>query len=103
MEGKAYNDGVYSPSEDVVGREIEEEFIIVPLVSGMGDLEDELFTLNETGKVIWKCLDGQTNLRDVTKKLAEEFDAKVEEIEGDVIEFVEELLGKGMLVEVSKG
>jgi len=39
-------DSVYAVSDDVVAREIEGEIIIVPLVAGIGDLEDELFTLN---------------------------------------------------------
>ena len=37
------------PSEDVVAREIEGEFIIVPLAAGIGDMEDELYSLNESG------------------------------------------------------
>jgi hypothetical protein len=37
---------VLVPSEDVVTREIEGEIIIVPLVAGIGDLEDELVTIN---------------------------------------------------------
>ena len=49
-------DAVYAVSDDVVAREIEGEIIIVPLVAGIGDLEDELFTLNETGKAIWDRL-----------------------------------------------
>ena len=43
---------IYSPSEDIVAREIEGELIIVPLVAGIGDMEDELFTMNDTGKAI---------------------------------------------------
>jgi len=43
-------EAAYIPSEDVVAREIEGELIIVPLAAGIGDLEDELYTLNETGK-----------------------------------------------------
>jgi hypothetical protein len=50
---------VYRPSEDVVVREIEGEVVIVPLTSGIGDLEDELFTLNETGRAIWSRIDGR--------------------------------------------
>ena len=53
-------DAVYAPSEDVVAREIEGELIIVPLVAGIGDMEDELYTLNETGRAIWDRLDGKT-------------------------------------------
>ena len=50
---------VCRPSGDVVAREIEGESIIVPLVAGSGDMEDELFTLNDTGKAIWDQFDGR--------------------------------------------
>ena len=53
---------VYTPSGDVVAREIEGEIIIVPLVAGSGDMEDELFTLNDAGKAIWDQLDGRRSL-----------------------------------------
>ena len=53
---------VYKPSDDVVAREIEGEIIIVPLVAGIGDMEDELFTLNDTGKAIWDTLDRRRGL-----------------------------------------
>ena len=43
----------YIPSDKIVSREIEGELIIVPLVAGIADMEDELFTLNETGREIW--------------------------------------------------
>jgi len=43
---------VYKPSGDVVAREIEGEIVIAPLVTGIGDMEDELFTLNDAGKAI---------------------------------------------------
>lgn len=94
-------DAVYVPSEDVVAREIEGEMIIVPLVAGMGDMEDELFTLNDTGKAIWRSLDGKTDLRAVLAVLAEEYEAATGEIERDVLGLVEELLKRRMLVEAT--
>lgn len=95
-------DGVYNTSEDVVAREIEGELIIVPLVAGIGDLEDELFTLNETGKAIWDQLDGKRNLGEVITALAQAYDAPPGEIEVDVLGLVEELLRRRMLVEVEE-
>jgi hypothetical protein len=100
--GKNANlNAIYAPSEDVVARKIEDELIIVPLTAGIGDMEDELFTLNETGVSIWERLDGIKSLKDVVNEISQEFDAPVEEIVKDVIGFVEELLKRGMLVEVS--
>ena len=98
MEMDGDLDTIYVPSEDVVAREIEGELIIVPLVAGIGDIEDELFTLNETGRAIWELLDGQRTLKDVVEELSSEFDALKREIQEDVMGFVRELLKRGMLV-----
>ena len=91
---------VYTHSDDVVAREIEGELIIVPLVAGIGDMEDELFTLNETGKAIWDLLDGKRSLGYVSAALAENYESPASEIEQDVLGLVEELLKRKMLVEV---
>jgi hypothetical protein len=101
MKAKVDPDAIYTPSEDIVAREIEGELIIVPLVSGIGDMEDELFTLNETGRAIWKKLDGKKSLKDVAEELSGEFEASPGEIEMDVIGLVEELLKRRMVVDVS--
>ena len=90
------------PSENVVARMIEDELIIVPLTSGIGDAEDELYTLNETGKAIWQLLDGKRTLHDVARALTAEFDCTEDEIEQDVLGLAEELLTRRILVEVSK-
>ena len=90
----------YQPSEDVVAREIEGEIILVPLVSGMGDLEDELFTLNATGMAVWKLLDGRRSLKAVTELLAKKYKATTAVVAKDVVELTDELLKRKMLVEV---
>jgi hypothetical protein len=92
----------YLPSEDIVAREIEGELIIVPLVSGIGDMEDELFTLNETGRVIWEKLDGRKTLEDIVGEISSEYDASLGEIEKDVLGLVRELLKRKMLVAARK-
>ena len=88
---------VCEPSDGVVSREIEGEIIIVPLVSGIGDVEDELYTLNETGKAIWQKLDGQRSLKDVAAVLASEFNAPSAELENNVLGFVSEMARRGMI------
>ncbi len=93
-------DAVFLPSDDIVVREIEGEIILVPLTAGIGDLEDELFSLNETGREIWRLLDGKRSLAGVAAALAEEFDAPPGQIEQDVRGLVAELLRRRMLVEM---
>jgi hypothetical protein len=88
---------VCAPSEDVVAREIEGEVIIVPLTSGIGDLEDELYTLNPTGQAIWHKLDGQRTLKEVAALLAKEFNTPLPEIESDVLGFASELARRRIL------
>lgn len=91
-------DAKYVPSEDVVARVIEDELIIVPLVAGIGDMDDELYTLNETGKAVWSRLDGEKSLRAVVEELATEFSAPPGEIEKDVLGLMTELARRKMVV-----
>ena len=95
-------EAVYVPSDDIVAREIEGELIIVPLVAGIGDLEDELFTMNETGKAIWDRIDGNTSLLEIVATLSQDYNASPGEIERDVRGLVEELVRRRMLVEVTR-
>lgn len=99
MESKVNLDTVYVPSQDVVAREVQGELFIIPITSGITDLDGEIFTLSETGKAVWNRLDGKRRLKDVVKDLTLDFEAPVEEIEGDVIGFTEELFKRMMLVE----
>lgn len=101
MKSKVELHALYVPSENIVAREIEGELIIVPLVSGIGDIEDELFTLNETGKAIWYRLDGQKSLKNVVEELIVEFEDPNGEIEKDVIGLLEELLKRKIVAKVS--
>ena len=89
---------IYVPSDDIVARDIEGELIIVPLVAGIGDMEDELFSLNDTGKDIWHRLDGKTTLAGIASALVAEYSAPPDEIERDVVGLVGELVRRKMLV-----
>ena len=91
---------VYKSSEDIVAREVHGEFIIIPITSGIGDLEDEIFSLNETGRAIWDKLDGKRSLKEVAKDLSLQFEGSPDEIENDVLGITQELLRRKMLVEV---
>jgi hypothetical protein len=93
-------EGIYVPSEDIVARDIEGELIIVPLVSGIGDSDDVLFTLNETGRAIWDKLDGKHSLTDIVEELSPGFQAPEGQIETDVFGFVKELVSRKILVPV---
>jgi len=90
-------DKIYVPSEEIVAREIEGEIIIVPLIAGVGDTDDELYSLNETGRAVWKLLDGDKTLGEIARALSEEFEGQ--DIAQDVLGFVHELVKRRILVE----
>jgi hypothetical protein len=90
----------YRPSDDIVAREIEGELIIVPLVAGIGDLEDELYSMNDTGREVWRLLDGDHTLDEIAVALAEQFNAPQSAILVDVQGLVGELVRRRMLVKV---
>lgn len=91
-------DSIYVPSEDVVARIIEDELIIVPLVAGVGDADEELYTMNETGRAIWKLLDGKKTLGEIVSILSDEYSAIPEVIEHDVLGIMKELANRRMVV-----
>jgi hypothetical protein len=99
MSGAIDLNKAYGQSGDVVVREIEDEIVIVPLVSGIGDIEDELFTLNETARAIWERLDGVRTPAAIIRELAAEYEAPDGLIEGDVVGILQELLERRMIVE----
>jgi hypothetical protein len=91
-------DDRFLPSEDVVAREIMGEFILIPITSGIGDMEDEIYTLNETGRAIWGKLDGKKSLGEVASDLREEFDDPSGQIDKDVLGIVAELAKRNMVI-----
>jgi hypothetical protein len=99
MNSKRELEKIYVPSENVVAREIDGEMIIVPLTAGIGNMEDELYTLNETGKAIWKKLDGNESLGDIVSSLSEEYRADEKELEEDVVGLITELRKRLIIVE----
>jgi hypothetical protein len=91
-------DTIYIHSDEVVAREIEGQLIIVPLTAGIGDMQDELYSLNDTGKDIWDRLDGIHTLGEIASELAREYTAPVTDIERDITGLVAELTRRRMLM-----
>jgi len=102
MTVKVELNSVYVPSNDVVAREIEGEIIIVPVSAGVVNIEDELYSLNDTARAIWKELDGTKPLSTVVKTLAASYEINPAEIERDVVGLVGELLERRILVEAGR-
>jgi len=89
---------IYQPSEDVIAREIEGEMILIPLTASIADMEDELYTLNESGREIWQRLNGITTLAEIAHALADGYQAPLDEIEEDILGLLKELMERKMVV-----
>ena len=90
---------IYAKSRELVEREIEGEIIIVPLTSGIGDLEDELFSLNKVGRDVWARIDGKKCVSEIVKELEKIYKVGREKLTTDVRGFLEELEKRKLTVE----
>jgi coenzyme PQQ synthesis protein D (PqqD) len=63
--------------------------------------QGEIKVLNEVGARMWELIDGQRALRDIAAIIAAEYAVTLEIAQADTIEFVTEMIGKGILQEVS--
>lgn len=93
-------DGIYTPSDNIVAREIEGELIIIPLIGGIADVDEELFSLSPTGYAIWIRLDGKKTVEQICSDLAAEYNIPITQITPDVCGFLQELFQRQMLCEI---
>jgi Coenzyme PQQ synthesis protein D (PqqD) len=89
---------ILTRSRSVVARVVGGETLIVPIRGKVGDLAS-IYSLNETGSLIWKVLEHPTTLSQLVAAVANEFEVDTEVSARDVQEFVGEMKSVG-LVEV---
>jgi hypothetical protein len=78
-------------SEEVLSQEVNGETVLL-------DLEGEsYFGLNEVGTRIWQLLNERLNVGLVLDALDDEYDVGREQLETDVEELLESLLGSGLI------
>ncbi|MBI5640013.1 MAG: PqqD family protein [Nitrospirae bacterium] len=92
-------DSIPRKSGNIVFRKIEDEYILVPMISSSEDT-DAVFNLNELGAAIWDKVDGKNRLQDIIRELGEEYDSEPGQLQTDVLAFVRDLI-KDKLIEVS--
>jgi methyltransferase-like protein len=93
---------IFMPYGDILTAEAEDGLLLVPLISGIADFENGIYSLNEMGCHIWTQFDGKITIKEIIEKMAEEYDATIQEIEQDVLGLVKELVGGKILIEKRK-
>jgi hypothetical protein len=76
-----------SRSDRVAVRRINDECLLIPLTDDIADM-DSLYRLNETGAFIWELIDGRRDIKEITSRVAEEFDVDQREAEKDILLFL---------------
>lgn len=88
--------GRFRKATALVSRRVADEIIIVPVRSNVGDL-DFIYTLNQVGSLIWESIDGQMDIDQIARRVAEKYDVTPEAAENDVLEFLDSLEGAGLV------
>lgn len=86
----------FNPAPELVTRRIAGQTVIVPVARGMADL-DSVFTLNETGSVIWDGLSRGCDEPELVRVVADTFEVDEHEAVEDVRTFLRQLEGAGLI------
>jgi len=87
-------------NHEVVSRQIQGELIIVPVRSGVGDL-NSLYTLNPVGSVLWEFLAEGHTVPEMVERVCEEFEVTPEQARKDIEAFLDSLEGEKLIESVA--
>ena len=84
-------------NHQVVSRKIEGELIIVPIRSGVGDL-NSLYTLNSVGSVLWEFMTEGHTVPEMVQRICDEFDVTAPQARRDIEAFLASLLEEKLVL-----
>jgi len=64
--------------------------VLVPLTGNVEQM-NELFTMNETGRFIWKNINDDTTIEELAEKMVEDFEVSPEMARSDISVFLEKM------------
>lgn len=83
-------DYVFSRNENIVFRKIEDEYVLVPMLTSSDEVE-HIYNLNRVGAAVWERIDGKRSVREIVDELAKVYDEARGQIETDVLAFVDDI------------
>jgi hypothetical protein len=87
-------------NQEVVSRKIEGELIIVPIRSGVGDL-NSLYTLNAVGSVLWEFMTEGHTIAEMVQRVCDEFEVTKTQARKDIENFLDSLLEEKLVLSVA--
>ena len=79
------------PDKRTASRILEKEAVILTPQDSM------LHTFNRVGSRIWELADGTRTIKEIATIISDEFEVKKATAQADILGFVKELQGKGMI------
>lgn len=86
----------YSKDKNLVARSIAGETLIVPVRSGVADL-DYIYALNEVGSRVWELLDERRSVDKVVEAICTEYEVPPEQATRDIGELLSSLEAAGLI------
>jgi hypothetical protein len=88
-------------NQEVVSRKIEGELIIVPIRSGVGDL-NSLYTLNPVGSLLWDFMTEGHTVGEMVQRVCDEFEVTKSQARQDIEMFLDSLLEEKLVLSTAK-
>lgn len=90
-------DDTVTRSDQAAAEPLDGEHIILDLNSG------EYFGTGHVGSYIWDRLNGQCPLSDIAASVAEHFDVDIQQAGADLLNFVTQLIDRGLASPIDSG
>jgi len=90
----------YERNHDVVSRDIAGELVIVPIRSGVGDL-NSLYTLNAVGSVLWEFMNEGHTVAEMVERICTEFEVTTAQAQQDIEAFLDSLVAEQLVQSVA--
>jgi coenzyme PQQ synthesis protein D (PqqD) len=84
-------------NQEVVARKIQGELVIVPIRSGVGEL-NSLYTLNEVGSVLWEFMNERHTVGEMVERVCQEFEVTAGQAKQDIDEFLSSLVEEKLVL-----
>ncbi len=83
-------------NREVVARQIEGELVIVPIRSGVGDL-NSLYTLNPVGSVLWDFMNEGHTIAEMVRRVCDEFEVSSSRAQNDIQDFLDSMMAEKLI------
>jgi hypothetical protein len=90
MTTVSYLERRFIKDPSIVSTEVVDEVILVPIRQKTEDIKSA-YIINEVASRIWALIDGERRVAEIRDVIVEEFEVSTEEVEADLIEFMQQL------------